>query len=159
MILRHFLAAAAAAAFVSSAAAHEYALGALAIAHPYAIETAATARTGAGYLSVTNNSTAPDRLLAIRTDFPRTEIHTVDVDARGVARMHPVEALEIPPGSTITLAPQGLHVMFMGLTAPLSAGESIPAVVVFEEAGEIAVEFEIKKRAAAAMEPMPGMTH
>ena len=95
---RHFLAAAAAAALAASAAAaHEYTLGALAVGHPYAVETPATAKTGAGYFSVTNSGTTPDRLLAIRTDFPRAEIHAGEVDAQGVARMRPVEALEIPP--------------------------------------------------------------
>ena len=157
---RHFLAAAAAAALAASAAAaHEYTLGALAVGHPYAVETPATAKTGAGYFSVTNSGTTPDRLLEIRTDLPRAEIHASEVDAQGVARMRPVEALEIPPGATVTLAPQGLHVMFMGLTAPLAAGASIPATLVFERAGEIAVEFKVEPRAAGATDDMPGMTH
>ena len=157
---RHFLAALAAGAIAASAAvAHEYSLGALEIAHPYAVETPKTAKTGAGYLSVTNTGTTPDRLLAIRTDLPRTEIHASEVDAQGVARMRPVEALDIPPGATVTLAPQGLHVMFMGLEAPLAAGASIPATLVFERAGEIAIEFKVEPRAAEAVDDMPGMTH
>jgi copper(I)-binding protein len=155
-----FLAACAVAALVGGAAtAHDYTLGPLAIGHPYAIETPATAKTGAGYFSVTNSGTTPDRLLAIRTGFPRAEIHAVEVDAAGVARMRHVAALDIPPGSTVTLAPQGLHVMFMGLAAPLVAGTSVPATLVFEAAGEVAVEFKVDPRSAAASHDMPAMAH
>jgi copper(I)-binding protein len=158
MACRHLFAAAAAAILATAAAAHEYALGPLAISHPYAIETPRAAKTGAGYLSITNNGDAPDRLLSIRTAFPRTEIHTVEVGADGVTRMRPLEALDIPPGATVTLAPEGLHVMFMGLTEPLAEGTSIPATLVFERGGEIAIEFKVEPRGSAS-DPMQGMTH
>jgi copper(I)-binding protein len=110
MRLRLTIAALAAAGLASAAAAHEYKLGDLTIGHPYAIETAATAKTGAGYLSITNAGSAPDRLLAVEAGFPRVELHATEVDAAGVARMAPVEGLEIGPGETVTLAPQGTHV-------------------------------------------------
>jgi copper(I)-binding protein len=131
-------------------AAHEYAVGALAVGHPYAAATAAGARAGAGYLSVTNAGAEADRLLAVRADFPRVELHATEVDAAGVARMRPVEAVEVPAGATVTLAPQGTHVMFMGLDAPLVEGERVPAVLVFEKAGEVAVEFAVEARGDAA---------
>jgi copper(I)-binding protein len=157
---RHFLAALAAATLAANASSgHEYRQGALEIGHPYAVETAATAKTGAGYLAITNRGTVPDRLLAIRTGFPRAEIHATETDTEGVARMHAIEALDIPAGTTVTLAPQGLHVMFMGLTAPLTAGAGIPATLVFERAGEIDIEFKVEPRTAGAGDEMPGMTH
>ncbi len=134
------------------ASAHEYTVGDLAIGHPHAAATAAGARTGAGYLSVTNSGAEADRLLAVKADFPRVELHATEVDAAGVARMRPVEALEVPPGATVTLAPQGTHVMFMGLDAPLVEGERVPAVLVFEKAGEVAVEFAVEPRAATTTE-------
>jgi copper(I)-binding protein len=159
MIRRSFFAALAIAATAAAAAAHDYTLGPLTIAHPYAIETPPPAPTGAGYFSITNAGPAPDRLIAIRTAFPRAQIHAAETDAQGVARMRPVEALDIPPGATITLAPAGLHVMFMGLDHPLTPGASVPATLVFERAGEIAVEFKVEPRAAGGAHDMPGMTH
>jgi len=157
---RHFCAALAAAVLTGTAAApHEYHLGALDIGHPYAVETPPGAAAGAGYLSVTNTGSTPDRLLAIRTDFPRTQIHAVETDAAGVTRMHPVEALDIPPGATVVLAPQKLHVMFLGLGEPLVAGTAIPATLVFEKAGEIPVEFKVEPRTAGAVHDMSGMDH
>jgi copper(I)-binding protein len=128
--------------------AHEFTVGALTIGHPYAVATPAGARTGAGYLSVTNAGAEADRLVAVEADFPRVELHATEVDAGGVARMRAVEAVEVPAGATVTLAPQGTHVMFIGLTAPLAEGARVPAVLVFEKAGEVAVEFAVEPRKA-----------
>jgi copper(I)-binding protein len=137
---------AAAAALAGPAAAADYTAGDLTIGAPYALETPATAKAGAGYLTITNTGSAPDRLLAIRTAFPRTQIHATEVDAQGVARMREVEGLEIPPGGTVALEPGGLHVMFMGLDHPLAPGMSLPATLVFEGAGEVQVDFQVRPR-------------
>jgi copper(I)-binding protein len=132
------------------ALAHEFTSDQLAIGHPYAVATAATARTGAGYLSITNTGDAPDRLLEVRADFPSVQLHTTEVDAQGVARMRHVDVLEIPAGATVVLEPRGLHIMFLGLTAPLQAGGTIDATLVFETAGELPVVFNIEERGDAA---------
>jgi copper(I)-binding protein len=139
---------AAALALALPAGAHEFTAAALTIEHPYAPATAATARTAAGYLSITNSGDTADRLIAVRADFPRVEMHTTETDAAGVTRMPHVESLEIPAGATVRFAPRGLHVMFMGLEAPLVEGESFPAVLVFEAAGEVPVEFNVEAREA-----------
>jgi copper(I)-binding protein len=153
-----FFLAAAAVLLATAAGAHDYTLGKLAIEHPHAIETPASAKTGAGYLTISNSGDTGDRLIAVRTEFPRSEIHTVETDAAGVSRMRPVEAVEIPAGGTVVLAPQGMHVMFMGLEEPLVAGESIPATLEFETAGTVAVEFRVEPRNTEASD-MPAMTH
>lgn len=146
----------AALALLPAALAHEFTAGALEIGHPYAIETSAGVRSGAGYLSIANTGAEPDRLIAVRADFPKVEIHAAETDAAGVARMTPVEAVEIPPGATVELAPRGLHVMFMGLSEPLKAGGRFPATLVFEKAGEAPVEFVIEPRKGAGA---PVMDH
>jgi copper(I)-binding protein len=147
---RLFAALVAAAALAQSAHAHHYTLGALEIGHPYAFATAEGAGSGAGYFEVTNTGSEPDRLVEVRADFPGVQLHVTEVDADGVARMVEVEGIEIPPGATVTLAPRGLHVMFMGLASPLAEGAAIPATLVFEKSGEIAVEFAVEARGADA---------
>jgi hypothetical protein len=74
-------------------------------------------------------------------------LHGTQTDAQGVTRMIRVEGIEIAPNETVTLAPGGMHVMFMGLDGdPFEEGERIPATLVFERAGEIAVEFWVEPR-------------
>ena len=129
------------------AAAHEVTTETLVIDHPYALETPATAMSGAGYMTITNTGSASDRLLEVRADFPRVTLHGTQTDAQGVTRMIPLEGIEIAPGETVTLAPGGMHVMFMGLDGdPFEEGERISATLVFERAGEIAVEFWVEPR-------------
>ena len=128
-------------------AAHEVTTESLVIDHPYALETAATAMSGAGYMTITNTGTDPDRLLEVRADFPRVTLHGTQTDAQGVTRMISVEGIKIAPGETVTFTPGGMHVMFMGLEGdPFEEGERIPATLVFERGGEIAVEFWVEPR-------------
>jgi copper(I)-binding protein len=55
----------------------------------------------------------------------------------GVAAMRPVEAIDIPPGARVTLAPTGMHIMFIGLTQPLRAGDDLPVTLNFARVGTI----------------------
>lgn len=125
--------------------AHEYKVGDLTIDHPVARETTATAMSSAGYFMVTNAGTADDVLLEVRADFPRVMVHDTKVDD-GVATMFHIDSMAIPAGETVMLAPGGKHVMFMGLNGdPFEVGEKIPATLVFENAGEIEIVFNVEK--------------
>ncbi|MFN3847319.1 MAG: copper chaperone PCu(A)C [Paracoccaceae bacterium] len=141
------LAAAAALSFISTALlAHDFKIGDLTVDHPMAFETAPSAMAGGGFMTITNTGTEADRLIAVRADFPKVEIHqTVVTD--GVGQMLPVEAIDIAPGATVTLQPGSYHVMFMGLQGrQLKEGEEVPATLVFERAGELPVVFSVEKR-------------
>jgi hypothetical protein len=129
---------------LGAASAHGYKLGALEIGHPWARATPPTAPTGGGYLSVKNTGTTPDRLMSASS--PAAEIVQVhDMKMEGnVMRMRELDGpLEIKPGETVTLAPGGMHLMMMGLKAPLKQGERVPLTLVFEKAGKIDVELVV----------------
>ncbi|HNP37285.1 MAG TPA: copper chaperone PCu(A)C [Woeseiaceae bacterium] len=76
-------------------------------------------RMSAGYLTLTNNS---DESLRISTfdspQFKSIELHET-ITAGGVSRMRPVPELDVPPHSSVQLAPGGKHLMLMGPVAPL----------------------------------------
>ena len=65
--------------------------------------------------------------------------------------------LEIKPGDTVELKPGSLHVMFVGLKKPLAAGDHINATLVFEKAGTVNVEYEVRAMGAEPGHGMPGM--
>ncbi|MFG5382083.1 copper chaperone PCu(A)C [Yoonia sp. R2-816] len=111
-----------------------------------AFATAPTAMAGGGFLTITNTGDQDDTLIGIRADFPRVELHTTEF-TDGVARMMHLDAIPVPAGETVSLEPGGLHVMFMGLRGnPLEEGETIPATLIFENAGEVEITFDIVKR-------------
>jgi periplasmic copper chaperone A len=53
------------------------------------------------------------------------------------------DGLELPAGEVVTLAPGGLHLMFLDLPEPLEAGESFELVLEFEKAGTRTLSVEI----------------
>ncbi len=133
-----------AAALLSAAPvfAHEARLGDLQIVHPSI--PMRPGQTAAGYMTIHNHGTEPDSLVAVSSTIAaRTEVHESRVSADGIATMAPVAVLEIPAGGTVQMQPGGLHVMFMGLDAPLAEGAMLPVTLSFERAGDVTVEFMV----------------
>lgn len=136
------------------ARAHEIKAGALLIEHPWARATTAAQKNGAAYMIIRNSGAEPERLLGARSDEAASaSLHGTTVTEEGVARMRSADAVEIPPGGEVRLAPGGVHVMLAGLKGRLFEGISFPVTLVFESAGEIAIEVEVMGHG-----PQPG-TH
>jgi len=135
-------------ALATGATAHDYKLGDLKIEHPWARASIGVAKAGAAYLVVINAGKETDRLVAAASPVAETvQIHTHLIED-GVAKMRRVMAVEVEPGEPAVLQPGGLHVMLMGLKAPLVEGEVFPLTLTFERAGEIEIEVMINAPAA-----------
>jgi copper(I)-binding protein len=156
-------------AFVSAAQAHDYNIGSLHIDHPWSRAVPSGAKVAAGYMTIENKGTTPDRLIAVSSDIAgKTQIHEMTMDG-GVMKMRPVEkGIEIAPGQTVKLAPNGYHVMLMDLKQPPKEGESFSGTLVFEKAGKVDVKFVVapvgsmdgkSKGGASHMEHMEQMQH
>lgn len=134
----------------------------IAVSGPWARAGAPAARAGAAFMSIANNGTEPDRLVAAETPVAdKAELHTHLMD-NGVMRMRPVDAIEITPGEPAVLAPGGMHVMLIGLKQPLTEGSRFPITLRFAKAGTLTVEVPVQS--AASMGPgghgaMPGSMH
>ena len=134
-------------AFATTAAAHEFKIGDLVVNHPMAFETAQTAQTAGGFMTITNTGSTADRLIAVEADFPRVEIHTTEMNGDVARMMHLEDGIVLPAGDSIIMKPGGYHVMFMGLRGdPFEADEEVPATLVFENAGRLEVIFNVEER-------------
>jgi hypothetical protein len=101
------------------------------------------AKSGAAYVSVMNHGADADRLVAVTTPAASTaELHTTTT-VEGVMRMEATGPVDIASMATLEMAPGGLHIMLMGLKAPLKQGESIEIMLTFEKAGEITVKVPV----------------
>ncbi|HEY0664390.1 MAG TPA: copper chaperone PCu(A)C [Thiobacillaceae bacterium] len=80
---------------------------------------------------------------------PRVEIHEMKMDG-DVMRMREVQAIDLPRGKTVSLAPGGYHIMLMNLTQPIAAGDVIPLTLVFEADGKRQT-VEVKAEARSPM--------
>ena len=136
-------------AFTSQA--HSYKVGAIDIGHPWARPTAAGQKAGGGYLKLTNAGAA-DRLVSVSSDVSDSvELHTMSMDGT-VMRMRQVDGIDLPAGQTVELKPGGLHIMFIGLKAPLQEGSKFPVKLKFEKAGEVMVDVKVQQPKGAAAE-------
>ncbi|MBR0659991.1 copper chaperone PCu(A)C [Roseomonas oryzicola] len=129
------------------AAAHDYTAGDIAIGHPWSRAAGANA-TGAGFLTLRNTGTQPDRLVSASASVARAvELHTHVRDG-DVMRMRPVDAIPVAPGQTVELRPGGFHIMLIGLKEPLVQGTRVPLTLRFERAGEVRVELAVEAAGA-----------
>ena len=111
----------------------------------YARASTPTAKSGAAFMVLMNTSDQDDRLVAAKSDVAaRVELHTHREIADGVMKMMEVEeGFAIPAGGSHMLARGGDHVMFMGLNEPFADGDTVAVTLVFEHAGEVAVEIPV----------------
>jgi periplasmic copper chaperone A len=111
------------------------------------------ARSGAGYLVLTNNGDEGDRLLAAESPAAeRVELHTHHLED-GIARMVEIEDIPLPPGQSVALAQGGDHLMFMGLTEAWDPEAGVSVRLVFERAGALEVMLPV------AAGPPSGLGH
>lgn len=99
---------------------------------------------GGGFLTIRNSGTTADRLLSVQADVSKTvELHTMSMQG-DVMQMRRVEGIPVPAGQTVQLKPGGLHVMFIGLKAPLKQGTTFPLKLTFQNAGEVTVPMSVR---------------
>jgi periplasmic copper chaperone A len=135
------------------ALAADYDVGPMHISQPWARATPKGADNGAGYMTITNKGTTPDRVSCVSDDASKQcQIHSMTMEG-GIMKMRPVEGgLEIKPGETVTLKPGSYHVMFVDLSHPLDQGKLVEAELKFEKAGTVKVVYPI----VAIGAPAPG---
>lgn len=100
--------------------------------------------TGAVYVTLSNTGAQPDSLVSASSDAAQTvELHEVKNEG-GVMKMRPVSTIPIPANGKTELKPGGYHIMLLGLTHDLKAGDRIPVTLKFERGGELRVEASVK---------------
>jgi len=93
------------------------------VSDAWARATAPGLDVGAAYM-VIQGGTRPDKLLGGTSDrAAMVHVHTVETKD-GMAKMRAIESLPIPAGQPVTLAPNSTHLMLMGLSSPLVAGQT-----------------------------------
>ena len=131
----------------TSAFAHEYKAGNLVIGHPYARATVPGQPSGGAYMSIENTGKQADRLVGVASPVAKaTEIHTMSMEGN-VMRMREVSAVDIKPLEKVAMKPgDGYHIMLIGLSQPLKAGEKFPLTLTFEWAGKVDVSVVVEDK-------------
>jgi copper(I)-binding protein len=127
------------------------AAGRIEIGQPWARATPGMAQIGAVYLTI--RSPAADRLVSVSSPVAAAaELHEHAM-AGMVMKMRRLPGVAIPAGRTVALAPGGMHIMLVGLKAPLREGQSFALTLTFAKAGPQTVTVMVGK--VGAMGPPP----
>ncbi|WP_372782140.1 copper chaperone PCu(A)C [Phenylobacterium sp.] len=145
----------AAAAFALPAAAAP-AAGTLEVLQPWS-RPAVAGTNGVGYMVLANHGRTPDLLEKVESPLAaRIEMHSTSM-AGGVMSMKTEVKVAVPAGGRTTFGPGAYHLMLIGLTRTLKAGDQIPATLSFASGARIKVAFAVSSGlgppAMGAMKP------
>jgi copper(I)-binding protein len=113
------------------------------------------ATTAAGYASLTNHGLSTDRLMGAHTAVAANVAPHQMSMAGGVMRMRPITGgLPIAASATVSLSPNGNHLMLTGLKRPLKVGSHVRIVLQFQRAGDVAADFVVRADAPGGMAGM-----
>jgi hypothetical protein len=118
------------------------------VTNPWAPPSPAGVDVAAGYVTLRNNEDAEDQLLSASS--PRAtsvEIHEMTMDG-AVMRMRAMPSLPIPAHGEVTLAPGGMHLMFIGVAQPFAVDEQIPVTLTFANAGQVELVLSVRPASA-----------
>jgi copper(I)-binding protein len=80
------------------------------------------------------------------------EIHEMRMEGTTM-RMRAVNALELPAGKSVALAPGGYHIMLMELKQQLKPGETVPVTLTIESAGGARESVQVQAQVRALNAP------
>jgi len=106
----------------------------------------------AAFMELKNLTDKPVALISAASAAAKTvELHEhVNVD--GMMQMRQIPKIDIPAAGTTMLQPGGLHVMLIGLTQKLKAGENVTITLNFSDGESITLEAPVKKVAGMMMQ-------
>ena len=103
------------------------------------------ATSAAGYATVVNHGVSTDRLTGGHTSVAASvEPHQMSMSG-GIMRMRPIPGgLAVGASATVKLAPNGNHLMLIGLKRPLKAGEHVRVTLDFSRGGSVTTDFAVR---------------
>jgi len=97
----------------------------------------------AGYFVITSNAPGRLRLLgAASPAFGDVMVHR-SLEESGVTHMAHMDGVDLNPGQSVAFAPGGYHLMLMGRTQELHAGEEVPVTLRFNDDQTLVVNFRV----------------
>lgn len=121
-------------------------LGDLIIQHTSIRPTPPKAPVSGGYMTIRNTGSRSDWLIGGSVSFAKkVEVHQMKMDGDIMKMRQLADGVEIPAGGQVTLKPGGVHIMFMKLSERMKMGDKHRVKLMFKNAGEVEIEFEVMK--------------
>ncbi len=119
--------------------------GELTVTNAWSRTTPPGVTVGVAYFTLKNGTGKSDRLLKISSPAAsKVQVHRTEI-LDGIARMREVAVLHVDAGQTLEFAPNGMHVMLMGLRKPLVEGQKFDLELLFEVGGPRRISVRVRK--------------
>ena len=125
-----------------SVQAQEARVGSIKIEKAYTRSTVPGQMAAGGFMKIENKGAADQLVSASSPVAGEVQLHEMAMEGN-VMKMRQVKDIVVPSGGEVELKPGGLHLMFMNIKAPLSAGETVPVKLKFAKAGEVEVKMPV----------------
>jgi periplasmic copper chaperone A len=120
---------------------------AIKIEDAYTRATVPGQQVAGGFMKIENKGAADQLISASSPVAGEVQLHEMAMDGN-VMKMRQVKDIAVPAGGAVELKPGGLHLMFMNIKAPLTAGETVPVKLKFAKAGEVEVKMPVNAMGA-----------
>jgi copper(I)-binding protein len=121
------------------------------VTDPWARATVPGQKVAGAYMRIV--STVDAKLVAVSSPVAGSaEIHWMKMED-GTMRMRSIDALDLPAGQVVELAPGGYHVMLFGLKQALAAGDRIAITLDFETATGQKMQMPVSAEVRARDDP------
>ena len=117
-------------------------MGSIKIEKAYTRSTVPGQMAAGGFMKIENKGAADQLISASSPVAAEVQLHEMAMDGN-VMKMRQVKDIVVPSGGEVELKPGGLHLMFMNIKAPLTAGETVPVKLKFAKAGEVDLKLPI----------------
>ena len=125
-----------------SVQAQSVSVGSIKVEQAYTRSTVPGQMAAGGFMKIENKGTADQLVSASSPVAGEVQLHEMAMEGN-VMKMRQVKDITVPAGGSVELKPGGLHLMFMNIKAPLTAGESVPVKLKFAKAGEVEVKMPV----------------
>jgi copper(I)-binding protein len=92
---------------------------------------------GAVYLTLRNRGADPAVIVGVECALADSAMVHESTVVQGMARMRPIERLTLAAGQSLVLAPEGLHIMLVGLKGELHVGQDVPLVLLLADGHKV----------------------
>ena len=100
----------------------------------------------AAYMIIANEGDVDEELLSVESEVAENlELHKMEQQGE-MMRMQRVDSIVIGPGDEVALEAGGLHIMLIGLTQKIKAGDTVELKLNFESGANLTVSAPVKKR-------------
>jgi copper(I)-binding protein len=119
---------------------------AIVVEAPWIREAPPASTVLAAYMVLKNPGDTPLTITSISSpDFKDADIHNTQVKD-GVAKMLPVEELQLPAGGSLTFEPGSLHLMLFDPLRPLRNGDSVVLVIHYGRGDSMSVNVPVVRK-------------